>query len=173
MTCTNETMWLGWDTVWNTDVAAGDWALAGAAAGNAGGLAADDPLATAVVLALFTDRRCPSDHPLARWVDPEDPRGWWGDGVDVRRDLGETELGSLLWMLERAAMIPDIERWAKAMILDALAPLIDQKAVVKVEVDVTRRSDDHGIDFAVRIYGSDGSIVHDRKYDFAWNEVAR
>lgn len=165
--------WPGWDTTWNTATGSGDWSLAGNAAGNAGGLAAAHPLETAVVLALFTDRRCPVAHPLAKWVDPGDPRGWWGDGVDVRTDLGEGEMGSLLWLLERAAMEPDVERWAKAMIEEALAPLLARKVVVKIETSVERRADDHGLNFGVRLYGADGTIVHDRTYDFAWNAVAR
>lgn len=165
--------WPGWDTVWNTATSSGDWSLAGAAVGNAGGLSASDPLGTAVVLALFTDRRCPPDHPLARFVDPLDPRGWWGDGVDVRRDLGEEPLGSLLWTLERAPMLPDVERWAKAMIEEALSPLVSRKVVARMDVEVARRSDDHGCNAVIRLYGSDGTLVHDRKYDFAWGQVGR
>jgi hypothetical protein len=33
-----------------------------------------------------------------------DPRGWWGDGADVRTDLGETERGLLRWLLARASL---------------------------------------------------------------------
>lgn len=165
--------WPGWDTVWNTTTSSADWAVAGPVAGNAGGLQASHPLDTAVVLALFTDRRAPTDHPLAKWVDPNDPRGWWGDVVDRREDLGEGDLGSLLWMLERCAMLPDVERWARSMALDALMPLVTRRVAARLEVDVERRADDHGLSIGVRLYGRDGSIVHDRKFDFAWNAVGR
>ncbi|TBW33349.1 hypothetical protein EYW49_20535 [Siculibacillus lacustris] len=164
--------WPGWDTVLDPATGAADWTLAGAASGNAGGLRATAPLATAVILCLFTDRRCPASHPLAKLVEAGDPRGWWGDAVDVRADLGEDEMGSLLWLLERASMLPEIERWAEAMIRDAMAPLLQAKVAIRLEVDVERRSDDHGLNWALRLYDRDGSLIHDGKYDFAWSSVS-
>lgn len=168
----NEPGWPGWDTVWSTAINSGDWAVAGPVAGNAGGLRAADPLGTAVVLCLFTDRRCPPDHPLAKYVDPADPRGWWGDAVDVRADLGETELGSLWWLLERAPLLPEIERWAGAMAEEALSPLIRAKVAARLEVEVERRADDHGLNAWIRLYDRDGSLIHDGRYDFAWADIA-
>lgn len=163
--------WPGWDTIWDPATQSADWGLAGSAEGNAGGLAASAALDTAVILCLFTDRRCPAGHPLARFVEDGDPRGWWGDGIDLRRDLGEAPLGSLLWLLERAAMLPEIEIWAKALIEEALAPLVARRVVVSIAVKVAARAGGHGLDWSVALYGRDGSLVYDRKFAFAWNQI--
>ena len=88
---------LTWDTVWDAQSGFADWAYADRSeASNRGGLQAQAALQTAVILCLFTDRYCPPDHPLAFLLEGDDPRGWWGDGVDVARDQGEAPLGSLL-----------------------------------------------------------------------------
>lgn len=161
---------LTWDTVWDSKSGTGDWALASAAEkNNRGGLQAKAGLATSVELALFTDKRCPDDHPLRRFAD-RDPRGWWGDAVDVREDLGEQELGSLLWLLERAVATDETARWARSFAIDALAPLKAQGAVAKIEV--LSEVVDKRINLAVLLYARDGSIVFDRKYDLLWQQVA-
>jgi phage gp46-like protein len=159
-----------WDSVWNPAAGAADWALAGAdELLNRGGLAARQALETAVILALFTDRRVPRTHPLAPLADG-DPRGWWGDGVDVRADLGETELGSLLWLLERASL--DLaQRWAPQLALEALAPLKAQGVVVRI--DCTAAADElrQRIELTVNLYGRDGARVYDQKFQLVWNQL--
>lgn len=162
-----------WDTGWSPDEGRGDWAMAGAdEAGNIGGLKATAALETAVVLSLFTDRRCPADHPLA-WLADGDPRGWWGDVVDVRADLGEQPLGSLLWLLERAPLDGETAMWAEAFAIEALQPLVDQKAASKIEAVATARPEENRLDLVVRLYGRDGARVYDRKFDNIWAQVGR
>lgn len=160
---------LPWDTVMDPKAGVGDWSLASVSEkGNRGGLKATAALATAVELALFTDKRCPDDHPLRRFAD-NDPRGWWGDAVDVRADLGEQELGSLLWLLERSVATEETARWARAFAADALAPLKAQGAVAKI--DVQSELADNRINLAVLLYARDGAIVFNRKYDLLWQQV--
>ena len=162
-----------WDTVWSTEEGRGDWALAGAdEAGNIGGLQATAALETAVVLALFTDRRCPDAHPLRHLADA-DPRGWWGNAVDIRDDLGEAELGSLLWLLERAPLDDETVRWAEYFALEALQPLVKQRAVVRVEATATARKEEDRLELIVRLFGRDGTQIYDRKFDDVWQQVAR
>ena len=107
-----------WDSRWSPADGVADWRLAGIDETlNRGGLAAKAGLETAAILCLFTDRRVPPTHPLAYLADG-DPRGWWGDGVDVRTDLGEAPLGSFLWLLERAPLTVQgqpVTRWAEQM----------------------------------------------------------
>ncbi|HQF31923.1 MAG TPA: phage GP46 family protein [Hyphomicrobiales bacterium] len=159
--------------MWSTEEGRGDWAMAGAdEADNIGGLRATAALETAVVLCLFTDRRCPADHPLA-WLADGDRRGWWGDAVDVRADLGEAPLGSLLWLLERAPLDGETAMWAEAFAIEALQPLVDQKAVSKIEAVATARPEEDRLDLVVRLYGRDGSLVYDRKFDNIWAQVGR
>ena len=160
-----------WDSVWNNAEGRADWALAGPAeAMNRGGLQAVAELSTAVVLALFTDKRCPSNHPLAKYAGG-DLRGYWGDGVDVRTDLGETELGSLLWLLERSVATPAIVKWAQSLAQDALAPLVSQGACAKITVAATLLPKRNGIALDVRLYAQDGTKIFDRRFEAVWSQI--
>lgn len=163
-----------WDTQWHPREGAGDWVLAGPAEPmNRGGLQARGALHTAVILLLFTDKRIPNDHPLMKLVDDGDQRGWWGDGVDVRSDRGETDMGSLLWVFERAYLNEDIRRWVEAIALDALSPLVAQGAVVRVECQATRRPPPgDGVNLAVQMYGRDGSRIYDTQFEDIWKQTA-
>lgn len=160
-----------WDSVWNANAGCADWALAGTSDPlNIGGLQATAALHTAVVLALFTDRRVPAEHPL-RYLAGSDPRGWWGDAIDVRTEDGEAELGSLLWLLERAPLTAEIVRWAQAMAIDALNPLVAQRAVVRVEVEATGGETTGRLELIVRLYGRDGQRVYDQKFERVWDQI--
>lgn len=160
-----------WDSVWRASEGVADWAPAVGEPQNRGGLQAGSALATAVVLALFTNRRCPDDHPL-RYLAEDDLQGWWGDGIDVRRDLGEAPLGSLLWLLERAPLTADIvERWAQTFVQDALAPLLGQRAIVRAETEVTADERAGRLDILVRLYGRDGSRIFDQRFDAVWRQI--
>ena len=164
-----------WDSVWNPLLGVADWALAGAAPGNAGGLRASATLETCVILALFTDKRVDPDHPLAFLADGE-VRGYFGDGVDVRDDLGEGPLGSHLWLLERAPLTirgQSAARWAEQFTYEALACLLDQGIVVRIEAEATANEIQNRLELVVRLYGRDGAKVYDRKFDVLWNQGAR
>jgi phage gp46-like protein len=158
-----------WDAVWDVDAGAADWALAGPAeTQNVGGLQATQAIETAVILCLFTDRYCPPDHPLAKYIEANDPRGWWGDGIDVRTDLGETPLGSLLWLLERSVVTSETAQWAQSLALDALAPMLAQDSVARVDAQASIGPGLNQVNLAVQIYGRDGSKVYDRRFDDLW-----
>lgn len=158
-----------WDTVWDPATGIGDWGPAGPGETlNRGGLRAQRALETAVILCLFTDRACPPDHPLVQFADA-DLRGWWGDGVDIRVDIGETSLGSLLWLLERSYIDPvATPRWAVSMAIDALSPLVNQKVVVDVRAQAYVATNPNRLDLAVQLYGREGVRVFDRRFDDIW-----
>lgn len=59
------------------------------------GMIADDGLETAVLLSLFTDKRC-SIEELPTFV--EDQRGWWADLIS---EVEGDQIGSKLWLLQR------------------------------------------------------------------------
>lgn len=160
-----------WDSVWSPELGLADWAVAGRdEKNNVGGLSAKRALFTAVVLCLFTDKRVPADHPLA-YLASGDPRGWWGDAVDVRDDLGEADLGSLLWLLERAPLTDDVVRWARAFALEALEPLKGQHAVVRVDAQVAANKPAGRLELTVQLYGRDGSSVFDARFDLVWKQI--
>jgi phage gp46-like protein len=166
-----------WDSVWDSSSGVADWALAGRDDTlNTGGLRAKAGLDTAVILALFTDRRVDPAHPLFYLCDGN-PGGYFGDGVDVRDDLGEGPLGSLLWLLERAPLtlpggIP-VETFAEQMTREALLPLQAQGAAVRIDVSAVANRLASRLEITVNMYGRDGLAVYSRKFETLWNQVAR
>ena len=94
--------------------------------------------------------------------------------VDVRDDLGEGELGSLLWLLERAPVnirgrTADV--WAKEFARTALEPLQTQGLVTRIEISATLNAARGRIELLVDLFGRDGLKVFDRKFDLIWNQV--
>ncbi|QDM27006.1 hypothetical protein FNL56_13450 [Tardiphaga sp. vice304] len=163
-----------WDSVWSPPDGFADWAIAGAdEVQNRGGLQAKAALHTAVVIALFTDRRMPDDHPLRHLIDDGDPRGWFGDGVDIRPELGETEMGSLLWVFERSYLTEDIRKWVEQIAFEALAPLIFQRAAVRIEAEATAQFAVNRVDLAVKIFGRDNKQIYDFRFEDLWRQTAR
>ena len=164
-----------WDSKWSPVDGFADWRLAGSSEPlNRGGLAAQGALATAAIVLLFTDKRVPPDHPLA-WLADGDPRGWWGDGIDVRADLAETDLGSWLWLLERAPLTfqqQSAARWAESFARDALAPLLAQKAVVRIEAAASVNEIANRLELGVQMFGRDGASVYDQKFELVWRQLA-
>lgn len=160
-----------WDTIFDAATGIADHAIAGNAPLNSGGLAAGNALQTAVTLCLFTDAELPANHPLASLVADGDFRGWWGDDIDVRTDLGETGLGSFLWVLRRAPLTPRIARWAQTFALAALAPLQAQGAVVRIDCQ-TAIVGTNQLQLAVQVYGRDGGKVYDRAFDLIWSQLS-
>lgn len=173
--CADETSVL-WDSVWDAAQGFADWAPADPdEAGNRGGLRAKAAIETAVILCLFTDKRVLPDHPLYYLADG-DVRGYWGDAIDVRADLGETELGSLLWLLERAPLtikgVP-ATRWAEQFANESLKTLLDQGVCARIDTAATANAAEGRLDLAVALYGRDGAKIYDRKFDVLWNRVPR
>jgi phage gp46-like protein len=152
-----------------------DWALAGADEPlNRGGLASTRALETAVMLALFTDKRIDPSHPLFFLADG-DPRGWWGNALDVRADLGEAELGSHLWLLARAPLTVNgfsAAQWARQFALEALAPLQGQGAVSRIDAQASVNEANARLELTVQLYGRDGTQVYDRKFDLVWKQLS-
>jgi phage gp46-like protein len=137
---------------------------------NQGGLRSKAALHTSVILSLFTDKRIPDDHPLRYLVAGDDPRGWWGDGVDVQADLGETEMGSLWWVFERAPLTEDIRRWVEALAIEALAPLIKQGVATRIDANAFAEFAEDRCDCSIQIYGRDGVQIYNHRFDDIWQQ---
>lgn len=169
-----------WDSVWNPDLGVADWALAGDdEALNRGGLQARAALHTAIILCLFTDRRLPDDmrHPDGDAANGPagggfaDRRGWHGDTYDVRSDLGEGALGSLLWTLERGTLSDATARQAEAFALEALQPLIDQGAAARAEVEASASPVESRLEMLVRLFSHDGAAAYDQRFALVWSQI--
>ncbi|WP_338662636.1 phage GP46 family protein [Pararoseomonas sp. SCSIO 73927] len=107
--------------VWDEERTQGDWQLTGN-----GELLTAPQLETAVLVSLFTDTRADENDALP--AGTTDPRGWWGNA------LGEP-IGSKLWLLRRAAHLPDTLRRAERYIREALAWLVEDELAARIEVE--------------------------------------
>jgi phage gp46-like protein len=116
---------------------AADWLMLGD-----GSLDDSHDLATAVMVALGTDRLAEADDVLP---DPgsTDRRGWWGD-TDVQEIWDGWPIGTRLWLLERAKITGMAAREggllirAEDYVREALQPFIDQRIVSRIDVLASR-----------------------------------
>ncbi len=93
-----------------------------------GDFLAEQGLETAVFISLFTDRRAEVEELPPLEVDT---RGWWGDLFAT--DEGD-EIGSKLWLLDRAAVTQDALNRAQEYAEQALQWLIDDGIAERVTV---------------------------------------
>lgn len=158
------------DLVWESDEGWADLDLAGPlATGNANGLKADRALATAIVMALFTDRAVETYETDANTPTP-DLRGWWGDGLDVDASLHERALGSKLWLLERAVLNDATFRTAERYAYEALQPLVDQGAVERFECVASGNVIRGILYLEVRAFSGPTNRLYDQKFQIVWKQ---
>lgn len=127
-------------------------------------LAAEDSLHSAVLVSLFTDRRCRADD-----VIPDgstDRRGHWSDSY-LR---GDDQEGSRLWLLEREKVQPEVLRRAEDYSREALAWMVEDGAarVVQATAWTTGRSD---LNLLIRITRPSGDDVSFEFLDI-WQQEA-
>lgn len=130
-----------------------------------GDFRAEQGLATQVLIYLQTDRRVdPSEL-----RDGDENRGWIGDSFDLGPD--EQPLGSRLWLLRRSALYDGIEVVIEAYVREALQPLLDVKAVSRIELAVTVERALNRASYQVSLYGRDGAKTYDKKFELLWDQI--
>ena len=151
------------------DGVVGDFAVStDPADGGVGGLVARNPYRSAVIMLLFSDVGVdPAD---LRFEHRGDRRGWVGDGFDVRADLGETPLGSRLWLYRRSVLVSAVRQPTLMMIEAdaslALQPLVKQGAAAKVTVAGTAEGAAGRIGLDLAVYGRGGRQLFADRFDF-------
>ncbi|MFC0407910.1 phage GP46 family protein [Roseomonas elaeocarpi] len=107
---------------WDTATGQGDWSF------EAGDLAVDSGLRSAVLVSLFTDRRAAED--FVPTDGTSDRRGWWGDTYEA------DQIGSRLWQYERAKKADGtaLLRQVRDSCSEALAWLVEDGVAAKVDV---------------------------------------
>ncbi len=124
-------------------------------------IARDAGLETSVLISLFSDRRAADEDVL---IDPEDKRGWWGDQFgDVDGDL----IGSGLWQLERALLIPDVEVQTEVKVRESLAWMIEDEIAATIDVDVTTDDETKSLCLSITINQPTGEQLNFR-YTSVW-----
>lgn len=91
-------------------------------------LAADDGLATAVIISLWTDRQANADDALPAGTDR---RGWWGD--ELSATPGD-KIGSRLWLNDSAKQLASVLVQDRTYAIEALQWLIDDGVASAVDV---------------------------------------
>lgn len=125
------------------------------------GLDSAEPLVRAVMISLFTWRRANADDDL-----PGDERmGWWGDSYPP---VTNDKIGSRLWLLSRAKLIPETPRRAKSYAEEALKWLVADGIAARVVVEVERQGLST-LALACRIYRSDGKATVDIRFTDVWS----
>jgi phage gp46-like protein len=161
---------VNWGTFWEGDYASSnnntiwaDWSI------DAQGLSEANPLYSAVLMQIFTDKRAPDDRRLPD--DTDDRRGWHGDYYDVLYDRGEDQLGSLLWLYERAAITEDTVKGIRDAVDECLEPLERQGLFASREVTAERLGLGY-IAVDVRLYAQDREKVFDARFSRLWSSLA-
>jgi phage gp46-like protein len=130
-----------------------------------GDLRAEQGLATQVLIHLMTDARVEQSE----LRDGDDNRGWFGDSFDVMD--GEQPIGSRLWLLRRSALTDGVEIEAQDYAREALQPLLSQSAVARIDVAAVADRANSRLDLAVTIYGRNGEVTFDKRYELLWRQI--
>lgn len=145
----------GWDFIQIDDSGdLADWQI------QDGDLAADNQLHSAVIIQLFTDVRVADGVEL-----PDDSivrGGWWGD------DFAPFEIGSRLWILRRSALTEQTAIDAKQYVEEALFPLLEQGAAVRMEVETLADPAQQFLFINIALYSRDGDLVVNFKFRRWW-----
>lgn len=125
------------------------------------GLNSTEPLVRAVMISLFTWRRANADDELPG----EERMGWWGDSFPP---VDNDQIGSRLWLLSRAKLIPETPRRAKTYAEEALKWMVDDGIAARVVVE-TERQGLYTLALACRLYKSNGKILADIRFTDVWS----
>ena len=138
-----------------------DWSLDWLLKPN-GTLADGDQLASAVWVALFTDRRADASDMLPDPSD-DDRRGWWGD-TDAETIRGGWPIGSRLWLLTREKITgPGAKGGAlaariQAYAYEALKPFVQIGLASRVQATAERNGLQR-IELVANLYRDNGRAV--------------
>ncbi|MDB5596293.1 MAG: hypothetical protein JWM36_3254 [Hyphomicrobiales bacterium] len=151
------------DTVWDGFV--GDYARGNPMEpSNLGGLRAQAPLQTAILLCLMSDARA---HPGDVIPDGSgDPRGWLGDLVDPTI----APIGSRLWLLRRSTLSQRVAEQAVIYATEALQPLIDQGAIASATITAEPNLSAGRLDMAVAVFKTDGALAASVNFSLLWDK---
>ena len=138
-----------------------------------GALSEDEEVATAVRLALGTDRLADANEVLPD-PDSTDRRGWWGD-LEADEIWGGWPIGCKNWLLLRAK-ISDQFSWEGGTVIraqtytrEALQPIIDNRIASQIDVQASRVGKQE-IDVHVTIYRGPKTAI-ELRFQYLWADV--
>lgn len=113
-----------------------------------------EDLPRAVLISLFSWRRANADDDLPG----SNKFGWWGDTYP---EIDNDRIGSRLWLLGRAKIVPETILRAKEYAEEALKWLVDDGVATSVEVQAERHGLS-GVALGVRITRGEKSAINIR-----------
>lgn len=169
--CNPQDLLAGWDWIPTTppkgspcDTSAGfeeqDW-VADWQFNERGAFMGANSLHSAVIMQLFTDRRLPNDQD-GRVNDPFERGGWWGDY------FAPFQMGSHLWVLYREKLTENTLPLVRRYVREALQPLIDQGAAVRLEIYVEKDSQRGHLVIIPTLYAQDGAKIYEQQFSRVW-----
>jgi phage gp46-like protein len=138
-----------------------------------GTLDTNEALATAVIVALGTDRLADRTDILPD-PDSTDRRGWWGD-LDAKEIWDGWPIGCRLWLMRREKITgPGAQRGStlkriEFYIKEAIQPFIDRKIASRMEIAIVRFGKER-IDAIVRLYRGPELAV-DLRFQVLWLDI--
>lgn len=151
-------------TIWSPEQLAGDWLL------QTGGTLLDDhDLATAVTIALFTDRTALADDRLPDGTT--DRRGWWAD-ADAAEIWGADPIGSRIWLVSREKTTEATRQRIEDYARQALAFLTEDRIATRVDIVaeiVNPRGANDRIDLTVTVYRGTDPIP--LRFEDLWQQL--
>ena len=135
----------------------------------------DQALASAVIVALGTDRLAAPDDILPD-PDSTDRAGWWGD-LDAEAIHNGWPIGTRLWLLKRDKIVgPEAEQGSTVAriieyIREALQPFVDQRIATTFDVEVTRVNIER-IDTLITIYRGPTRPI-ELRFQVLWDEIEK
>lgn len=157
-------VWLIPDLIWSPQDGWADLALTP----DGKDLAHSNGLHSVVTIALFTDRRAEDYDALPS--DGTDPKGWWGDAVQLEDDI--QPLGSKLWLLKRSTLSRRTEQLCEQYVSEAITPLVTQGAIASFDVTATADIPNAKLTFALNLYGKRGQLVYQNKFTQLWEQIS-
>jgi phage gp46-like protein len=135
-----------------------------------------EALASAVIVALGTNKRANADDILPNDEDDTDRRGWWAD-ENAELIWNGWPIGSRLWLLDRAKITGFEARQGSTLarvdsyIREALQPFIQRQIVSRVDVTVTRTAL-QTIVANIMLYRGPLPTIQ-LQYQSLWNEIGQ
>jgi phage gp46-like protein len=134
-----------------------------------------DALASAVVVALGTDRLAEKDDILPD-LDDNDRRGWWGD-FDAEEIWDAWPIGSRLWLLRRDKIVGSGAQQGSTVarveqyIREAIRPFLERRIASEMKVKAERVGRDR-IDAQITLFRGPNPAV-ELRYAVLWEDIER
>ncbi|MBN3866460.1 phage GP46 family protein [Gluconobacter kondonii] len=159
--------------IWNARESRGDWTIV------SGDLALDNPLRSAVMVSIFSDRVAPDQSSPADFAiaiqEPgnaavsglNDRRGWWGDAYEP----DGIPIGSRLWQLRRAIKVGEqtVLLELKDILKECLQWLIDDGVAASIAIQTAWSAvSPNTAEFAISVFEPGASTPQTFLFSWAW-----